>query len=340
MAPLWAVAADYVVMDEGATFLVHSALAAGPGGTLLRACGANVRIASFLGARTLTSERDIETWLGFAPGTGGPPWAELDLAAALSHGWADFAGDLTMARTFVAVLAGTPRALHPATGRAAALRGRPEVSDLAQPRAGEAAAAAIAADHIQALAVTSAKIAAAAITADKLAAGSITAEKLAAGAVTADKIAAGQLKTTDYAEDANGVPMAGAKLDHQGTALKAAAGSIQLGYFAKVSVPVAGGGAPSIQGTPYGISAVSLMSYMGFNVLRVTFSYALGIPGAPKPYFVLLASPGLSSMAPTARLHAVQQSHDFCDIGLVAPSGSLNINALSIAFDVGILSLW
>ena len=73
--------------------------------------------------------------------------------------------------------------------------------------------------HLQALAVT----------ADKIAAGSITADKIAAGSITADKIAAGQLATTNYAEDGSGNPTAGAKLDHQGTALKVAPGNLQIG---------------------------------------------------------------------------------------------------------------
>jgi ATP-dependent protease ClpP protease subunit len=48
-------------------------------------------------------------------------------------------------------------------------------------------------------------------------------------AVTADKIAANSLRTTNYAQDASGNPTAGAKLDHQGVALKVAPANLQIG---------------------------------------------------------------------------------------------------------------
>lgn len=50
------------------------------------------------------------------------------------------------------------------------------------------------------------------------------------GGLLVDRIAAGQLKTSNYAES-GGVPTAGAKLDHTGTALKVAAGNLQLGSY-------------------------------------------------------------------------------------------------------------
>ena len=49
--------------------------------------------------------------------------------------------------------------------------------------------------------------------------------------VTAEKIAADTFKTTNYAENGSGEPTAGAKLDHQGTALKVAADNLQVGPY-------------------------------------------------------------------------------------------------------------
>jgi hypothetical protein len=48
------------------------------------------------------------------------------------------------------------------------------------------------------------------------------------GSLTAAKIAAGEIKTSNYAEDGSGNPTAGAKLDHQGTAFKAASADIRI----------------------------------------------------------------------------------------------------------------
>jgi hypothetical protein len=49
-----------------------------------------------------------------------------------------------------------------------------------------------------------------------------------AGTLTIDRIATGQLKTSNYAEDANLNPTAGVKLDHTGTALKVAPKNLQV----------------------------------------------------------------------------------------------------------------
>jgi len=49
--------------------------------------------------------------------------------------------------------------------------------------------------------------------------------------VTFDLIAANTLKTSNYAEDANGVPTAGAKLDNVGTALKVASNNVRVGGY-------------------------------------------------------------------------------------------------------------
>ena len=62
-----------------------------------------------------------------------------------------------------------------------------------------------------------------------VATAAITADKIAAHVISADKIAAGELKTSNYAEDGSGNPTAGAKLDHQGTALKVAPANLQIG---------------------------------------------------------------------------------------------------------------
>ncbi|MCY1042693.1 hypothetical protein OV208_15315 [Corallococcus sp. bb12-1] len=49
--------------------------------------------------------------------------------------------------------------------------------------------------------------------------------------VTFDLLVANTLQTSNYAEDGNGVPVAGAKLDNVGTAFKAAAGNVQIGSY-------------------------------------------------------------------------------------------------------------
>jgi len=49
--------------------------------------------------------------------------------------------------------------------------------------------------------------------------------------VTFDLLAANTLQTTNYYEDGFGNPMAGAKLDHQGTSLKVASSNLQVGSF-------------------------------------------------------------------------------------------------------------
>jgi hypothetical protein len=66
----------------------------------------------------------------------------------------------------------------------------------------------------------------------------LVASDIAAGSITADKIAAGQLKTGNYAEDGSGNPTAGAKLDHEGTALKVAPGNLQIGSETFSGIPV------------------------------------------------------------------------------------------------------
>ncbi|RJS14610.1 hypothetical protein DRW03_34600 [Corallococcus sp. H22C18031201] len=49
--------------------------------------------------------------------------------------------------------------------------------------------------------------------------------------VTADLIAANTLQTSNYAEDGNGTPTAGAKLDNVGTTLKVASSNVQVGRY-------------------------------------------------------------------------------------------------------------
>jgi ATP-dependent protease ClpP protease subunit len=56
------------------------------------------------------------------------------------------------------------------------------------------------------------------------------------GAVTISKIATDSLRTTNYAEDGSGNATAGAKLDHQGTALKVAPGNLQIGAYTFANV--------------------------------------------------------------------------------------------------------
>lgn len=57
----------------------------------------------------------------------------------------------------------------------------------------------------------------------------ISGGKIMTGSLLAGSIAGGELKTTNYAEDVNGNPTAGAKLDHMGTALKVAPANFQIG---------------------------------------------------------------------------------------------------------------
>ncbi|MCP3105551.1 Hint domain-containing protein, partial [Myxococcus sp. K15C18031901] len=49
--------------------------------------------------------------------------------------------------------------------------------------------------------------------------------------VTFDLLAANTLKTSNYAEDGNGMPTAGAKLDNVGTTLKVASNNVQVGRY-------------------------------------------------------------------------------------------------------------
>lgn len=59
--------------------------------------------------------------------------------------------------------------------------------------------------------------------------GELVAGQIAAGAIGAAHIQADALRTSNYAEDGNGVPTAGAKLDKAGVAIKCAAGGLQVG---------------------------------------------------------------------------------------------------------------
>lgn len=109
------------------------------------------------------------------------------------------------------------------------------------------------------------------------------------GAITATKIKAGSLQTTNYAEDGSGFPTAGAKLDHQGTALKVAAGNLRVGktlltdawlaqkMFGSVTVSyTAGGGLTYSADSPFvsGVSAVGgyVVSNLGVKALQINMS--------------------------------------------------------------------
>lgn len=59
----------------------------------------------------------------------------------------------------------------------------------------------------------------------------IIASEIAAGAIIASKIAADALQTSNYTQDGNGYPTAGAKLDKSGTALKVAPANVQVGAW-------------------------------------------------------------------------------------------------------------
>jgi hypothetical protein len=146
-------------------------------------------------------------------------------------------------------------------------------------------------------AVTTAKLAADAVTQEKIAPGAVgaaelageavTGAKLAAGAVTAAKIAAGEIKTSNYTEDGNGFPTAGAKLDHTGTALRAAA--LELGVLAVVSFP-AGLHQPPTLVEQRGVAAISIVALAtGKNGLRVDFANSL----ASHPYYHVLVTAGV-----------------------------------------------
>jgi hypothetical protein len=60
---------------------------------------------------------------------------------------------------------------------------------------------------------------------------SVTEALLGDNAVTGPKLSFDALKTSNYAEDGSGNPTAGAKLDHQGTALKVAPGNLVVGAY-------------------------------------------------------------------------------------------------------------
>jgi hypothetical protein len=125
---------------------------------------------------------------------------------------------------------------------------------------------------VEAGAITTTLIADDSISTPKLQANSITSAKINAGAVTAAKIDADAIATSNYAEDGSGIPTAGAKLQVGSTALKAAAGAIQMGYLAVVTYS---GQTPTLDATrSKGISSISQQTIGGFRCLRINLSHA------------------------------------------------------------------
>jgi hypothetical protein len=174
--------------------------------------------------------------------------------------------------------------------------------------ASEIAAGAVVADSIAANAITAGKIAALAVTAGTIAVDAVTAGTIAANAVTAGKVDAlaitagniatdaiiarhilagtistDKLNTANYTEDGTGLPLTGATLSSNGTALKVAFGSVQMGYKATVAW-----GAGPLLAAAVGISAVSLLT--GYNGLKFTFTHDL--PDTNYLVHVQLAIPG------------------------------------------------
>jgi ATP-dependent protease ClpP protease subunit len=109
-APLVALAADFIVMDPVADIHVHSTI----GGSDDRVAKLNRALSELFAERTLTPLEEIERWVALKPGVA---WAELDFAAAASHGWADAPGSADDAAALAQAVARGGRAALPMTGR-------------------------------------------------------------------------------------------------------------------------------------------------------------------------------------------------------------------------------
>lgn len=100
-----------------------------------------------------------------------------------------------------------------------------------------------------------------------------------------DAIKTGSLRTSNYAEDGSGIPTAGAKLDHTGTALKVAPDSFQAGYL--LVADLTAGPTWTLNGASKGITSAVRTNVGGTNVLRVTLAHAFS-----NNYYAVLVDPG------------------------------------------------
>lgn len=162
---------------------------------------------------------------------------------------------------------------------------------------------------------------------DDQAAVAIGPSRISPGGVHADAIDVDALQTTNYAEDGNGIPTAGAKLSKSGDALKAAAGAIQLGYQAVVSIP--SGGSPSFVGTPKGISSVGLTATPKRLILNFpTF--------AGKKYFVLVQD----FSGGTRRYNPNNCGDTFCWVEAFFGTTQVDIDSISPTLNCAVIALW
>jgi hypothetical protein len=147
----------------------------------------------------------------------------------------------------------------------------------------------------------------------------------AALAIVASQITAGELKTSNYAES-GGNPTAGAKLDHTGTALKVAAGNLQIGtYLMSNLVQVAfranvyrSGGSIGVN-RQYNVTSAARVD-RGSGTPRYIIQITLPIT-IPTGALILLASTPMDSSTATA--------YSFQDVQQTLPSSTLDIGMAS-----------
>jgi hypothetical protein len=142
----------------------------------------------------------------------------------------------------------------------------------------------------------------------------VVASEIAAGAIVASKIAADALQTSNYAEDGSGNPTAGAKLDKSGTALKVAAGNLQVGTHLLTSFGTTRAmgriecvtGSYTING-PTNISSVTRStSFLAGGALLVAFTNSIRL-GNSGSYFdgLVFANVVAEFYSPNFSLHEV-----------------------------------
>jgi ATP-dependent protease ClpP protease subunit len=337
-APAVALAADFILMDLGSRYILHSSLPAVPltGGARARADAyGNAQLLSVFEARGQLSREALLDALSrtYDPATATQACSTIAPLVAVDLGWADAVAALNVARTFAAEVASGQA---PSSRRQAWLASR---GDAAEPR-------------FPSLAELVEKCAGATgiITGDKLAANTITADKIAAGTITADKIAADALQTSNYAEDGSGNPTAGAKMDKNGTALKVAPGNLQIGNYLLGST-----NRTTVSGVVYSLNAGTILeSHAGpvtnvyrYDKVTTTPRYVVRIvlnPAAPGFALVAAARPALGG-ANNPLLPQIQgdsSDANIIDIGLwnIVTGVWVDPNAITFQFSYAKIAAW
>lgn len=305
-APKVALAADHVLTSQDVVVYLHSA--SGP--TPESVAASNREMAATLAERTAMPPGAIEACLAVGGRTedGAQRAISVPLEEMLKNGFVDYVASEDVARGLARALdagEGSLRRRDEEGGALWALRRQPRpcVFTVTSPPP-EAAAA--------------------------------RAESVATFAISADKIAANTLSTSNYSEDANGIPTAGAKLDHQGTALKVAAGNLQVGdtvlsalSLGKVDLVVGrirvfGAGYFDSAPTAYGVNVRSWV-YTTWN----GWAYAINLSLDKRPSatrLTLLAVPRVNTGETT-------QTWEWRVVGVSAPTGASTGTATLVLYN-------